>query len=122
MREIRQSGSEGGGSRTQSVLPTPIGCGRTTTGEHGQFTSARREPRPPKGDSSGPPSTGSMRMPQGHSWLSGYQPTEWLSDGEMCAALQVCVGHRAAGQECPGYGASLITDYSCWLFYRLMTG
>jgi hypothetical protein len=24
MREIRQSGSEGGGSRTQSVLPTPI--------------------------------------------------------------------------------------------------
>ena len=27
MREIRQSGSEGGGSRTQSVLPTPIGFG-----------------------------------------------------------------------------------------------
>jgi len=37
MREIRQSGSEGGGSRTQSVLPTPIvrdtvlGLIRTTT-------------------------------------------------------------------------------------------
>ena len=29
------------------------GCGRTTTGEHGQFTSARREPRPPKGDFAG---------------------------------------------------------------------
>jgi hypothetical protein len=49
MREIRQSGSEGGGSRTQSVLPTPIGCGRTTRAEHGQWTSARREPRPPEG-------------------------------------------------------------------------
>ena len=31
MREICQSGSEGGGSRTQSVLPTPISvrAGRT---------------------------------------------------------------------------------------------
>ena len=44
-----------------------------------------------------PPSTSSVTMPR-RSLPGGYRPTEWMSDGQRCAALRVGVGIRRPGR------------------------
>ena len=35
--------------------------------------------------------------------MSGYQPTEWLSDGQTCGGLRVCVGKGRPGRNASTY-------------------
>ena len=100
MREIRQSGSEGGGSRTQSVLPTPI----VSFGPIHAFpwvvpTPVARAFLP------GVP----FNIPHGivfraKAGLHFNRP--FWHDGQDCLTVckTECSLETSAGQECPGYG------------------